>query len=312
MGRRSTSAGLAVGLAALVLVLLSAVHLTQGTSGMGFGDLLGLVAGHARPEVLDVLLGSRLPRLAAGLAVGAALGVCGALLQSVSRNDLAAPDTLGVNAGAHLAVVAVAVADTALPLAPTTVVAFAGGLLAAGLVLAISSAGATNPTRMILAGSVVTLACAAVTQTLQLVDQEATVGLFAWGQGSLVQSGLANVTRLAPVIVGGCVVALGLSRRLDVLTLGDDTAAVLGVGVRRVRTVAVLVAVLLSACAVTVAGPVGFVGLVAPTIVRLLGVRRHRGLIPAAAVAGCVVVLGADVLTRVVLGGSAGVDVPAG
>lgn len=310
-GRRGNAATVVL-LGLLLVVLLAAVHLTQGTSGMGFGDLLGLVDGHARPEVLDVLLGSRLPRLAAGLAVGVALGVSGALLQSVSRNDLAAPDTLGVNAGAHLAVVAVAVAATALPLAPTTVVAFAGGLLAAGLVLAISSAGATNPTRMILAGSVVTLACAAVTQTLQLVDREATVGLFAWGQGSLVQSGLANVTRLAPVIVAGCVVALALSRRLDVLALGDDTAAVLGVGVRRVRTVAVLVAVLLSACAVTVAGPVGFVGLVAPTIVRLLGVRRHGGLIPAAAVAGCVVVLGADVLTRAVLGGSAGVDVPAG
>lgn len=127
-----------------------------------------------------------------------------------------------------------------------------------------------------------------------------------------MQSGLAHVVRLAPVIAAGTVLALALSRRLDVLALGDDAASVLGVGVRRVRTVAVLVAVLLSACAVTVAGPIGFVGLVAPTIPRVLGIRRHGGLIPAAAVAGCVVVLGADVLTRALLGGSAGVDVPAG
>ncbi|MQA82477.1 MAG: Fe(3+)-hydroxamate ABC transporter permease FhuB [Streptosporangiales bacterium] len=301
--------------AGLVLVAaLGLVHVTQGTSDIGPVDLLRLVfgGGGGDSRTLDVLIGSRVPRLLAGLVVGIALGVSGALLQSVARNALATPDTLGVNAGAGFAVVLVAVLGTSLPALSTTAVAFAGGLLAAGLVLALSSGAAAGPTRLVLAGMVVTLALAAGSQALQLIDQESTVGLFAWGDGSLVQSGTDETMQVLPVIGVGVAAALLLCRPLDILALGDDTARVLGIKVGIIRVVAVIVAVLLAASAVSVAGKIGFVGLLAPTVVRLLGVHRLAGLIPAAAVAGCVVVLGADVLTRAVLGGAAGVDIPAG
>ncbi|MGH3098377.1 MAG: iron ABC transporter permease [Streptosporangiales bacterium] len=309
-GRGRAALVLAIGI--VLVLVLGAVHLTQGTSGIGARDLVTLLTGSGEPETYNVFVASRLPRLFAGLVVGVALGVAGALLQSVSRNALASPDTLGVNAGAYVAVVAAAVFGASLPALPSALVAFAGGLAAAALALALSSGAAASPTRLVLAGSVMTLALSAATYVLLLVDQERTIGLYAWGDGSLVQSGLDLVTHTAPIVCVGVVAAALLTRPLDVLALGDDTAHVLGVRVRGTRLVAVLAAVLLSAAAVTAAGPIGFVGLLAPAIVRLVGVTRHARILPAAAVAGCVVVLGADVLTRAVLGAGAGVRVPTG
>lgn len=300
-----------------LVIVLSAVHVTQGTASVGAADLLRLLTGDADQQVIDILVTSRLARLTGGLCVGVALGVAGMLLQSVARNALASPDTLGVNAGAFVAIVVAAVVGVSLPALPSGAIAFCGGLLAAGLVLVLSSGASSSPARLVLAGSAVTLALAAVSATLLLIDEFGTQGLFAWGAGSLVQSGLDTIVQLAPVIVLGVVAALALARSLDVLALGDDTAQVLGVAVRRTRIVAVLLAVLLTASAVTIAGPIGFVGLLAPTIVRLVGrwvagLGRHAVQLPATAIAGCIVVLGADVLTRALLGGTAGVDIPTG
>ncbi len=314
-GRRVGVAVLfAVGLAATVVV--AGVHLTQGTSTVGAVDLLRLASGQGTEESAAVLVASRLPRLLAGALVGIALGVAGAAMQSLARNPLASPDTLGVNAGAYLAVVTSSVFGLALPVLGSAGLACIGGLAAAALVMAVS-AGGSGSTRLILAGSAIAMALFAVTTLLLLMFPESTIGLFAWESGSLIQSDLSAVTRLGPVVLVAvaCVVVLG--RRLDILALGDDMASVLGVHVRRTRVLVVLIAVLLSAVSVTVAGPVGFVGIVAPVLVRLAGtvvpgVHRHRALLPLSAIVGVLVVLTADVLLRSVLGGQAGVDIPTG
>ncbi|WP_433134353.1 iron ABC transporter permease [Micromonospora sp. CA-240977] len=302
--------------ATLLLLVVGAVHLTQGTSHVGALDLLRLATG-TDDEAARVLIAARLPRLLAGLAIGVALGFAGAALQSIARNPLASPDTLAVNAGAHLAIVAVAAFGVSLPALPAGGLAFCGGLAAAGLVMAMSSGGQSGTTRLILAGSATALALGSVTTLLLLLFEQATIGLFAWGNGSLVQSDLTALTQLAPVIVGAIVVLVLLGHRLDILALGDDTATVLGLDVRRTRLTVMVLAVLLSAAAVTLTGPVGFVGLCAPVIVRLLapvapGVHRHRILLPLSGIAGVVIVLGSDVLLRAVLGGQAGVDIPTG
>ncbi|GAA2794001.1 iron ABC transporter permease [Kribbella solani] len=304
-------------LVAAAIIMLAAVHLTQGTSSIGAGDLVRLVIGRGSDDAQNVLIASRLPRLLAGVLVGVALGVAGAGLQSLARNPLASPDTLGVNAGAYLAVVVVSAFGIPLPVLSAGGVAFLGGLAAAGLVLALSAGGATGPTRLILAGSAVAMALAGVTTLLLLLYREETVGTFAWGAGTLVQTDLHAVTQMAPIVALGIVGAFLLAAKLDILTLGDDTAAVLGVHVRRVRILTTLVTVLLSAAAVTVAGPVGFVGLVAPVLVRLIapivpGVLRHRVLLPLSGLAGVLVVLAADVILRALFGGQAGVEIPTG
>ncbi|MEV0584997.1 iron ABC transporter permease [Nonomuraea sp. NPDC050310] len=291
------------------IAVLAAVHLTQGTSDT---DLFAL-----DEQAMNVLVASRLPRLLAAVSVGVALGAAGALLQSVARNPLASPDTLAVSNGAYLAVVLAATFGLSLPAFLSGGLSFLGGLAAAALVLALSAGGRTGTTRLILAGSATALALQAMTTLLMILFQEENTGLFAWGSGSLVQSDLGGVTQMAPVILLAIGAAVLLGARLDILGLGDDTAQVLGVHVRRLRLTVIVLAVLLSAAAVTVAGPIGFVGLCAPVIVRLVARRlpelsRHRALVPLSALAGAVILLGADIALRFLLGAQAGVDVPPG
>lgn len=296
---------------------LSLLHLTQGTSAVDAADLLRLLTGSGDGDVMAVLTGSRLPRLLAAVTVGVALGAAGAALQSVARNALASPDTLAVNAGAHFAVVVAAALGVSLPVLPAGGLAFVGGLAAAGLVLALSAGGAAGPTRLILAGSATALALASFTTLFLLLFEQETLGLFAWGNGSLTQTGLEGVQQMAPVVVVGVAGLLLLSHRLDVLALGDDTAGVLGLAVRRVRFATIVLAVLLSAAAVTLTGPIGFVGLCAPVLVRLLarrvtGLQKHALLIPMSALSGVLVMLASDVALRLFLGEEASVMVPTG
>jgi ABC-type Fe3+-siderophore transport system permease subunit len=309
----------------LLLVLVGAWHLTQGTSGIGLGDLLRAAvgaepadrAGESGVPVAAIFSASRLPRLLAGIAVGFALGAAGAVLQSISRNALASPDTLAVTAGSYLAIVAVAAFGIAVPLWASGAVAFAGGLAAAGLVLAIAGGAGTSTTRLVLAGSAVALALQAATSALLILFEVQTTGLFAWGSGSLAQLNLDASLRAIPVIVGVLVVMLLIARRLDILGLGDDAASSLGIPVRRTRVLGILGAVLLTAIAVTVAGPVGFVGLGAPVLARLLAVllpalHRHVLLIPASGLLGALVVIAADALLRGIAGAEAASKIPTG
>ncbi|MGW9302941.1 iron ABC transporter permease [Streptomyces cyaneofuscatus] len=320
-------AGRLAGAAVLVLLAVSIVlvglwHLTQGTSGAGMGDLIRYAAG-AREDVGgvpvgDIVAGSRLPRLLAGVAVGFALGAAGALLQSVTRNALASPDTLAVTAGAYFTLSAVAAFGLSVPLWASGAVAFAGGLLAAALVLALTGRTAgTSGTRLVLAGSATAMALDAATAMLLILFDRNTTGLFAWGSGSLAQLNIDASMRAIPLVAVVLCVALALSRKLDVLGLGEDTASSLGVPIRATRTVAVLCAVLLTSTAVTLAGPIAFVGLGAPVLARLVAVRvralhRHALLIPGAGLLGALLVLLADASLRAVLGAEGAASVPTG
>ncbi len=318
-GRLSVTGITGVFLVVIVLgLLLASVHLTQGTAAVGAGDLWRwATGGEALDQTAAVLVASRVPRLLAGIMVGVALGFAGALLQSVARNPLASPDTLAVNAGAYLTIVAFSVFGVAVPFYLQGTIAFAGGLAAAVLVLGLSRGGADGPSRLILAGSAITLALhSLVTMLLVLFEQE-TQGLFAWGAGSIVQSGSRTLTLALPVLLVGLAAALAITHRMDLLALGDDAATVLGVSVRRTRVASILVSVLLAALAVTIAGPIGFVGLAAPLIARLVarrvpGLGRHALLLPFAALVGIVVVLGADVFLRVVVPSAQTTAVPTG
>lgn len=289
---------------AVVLVAVACWHLTQGTSGAVFADA-------------DVLWGSRVPRLAAGVAVGVALGIAGMLLQSLARNALASPDTLGVTAGAYLAVTAVAAFGIAVPVWASGAVAFAGGIVAAGIVLGLAGGAGSSTTRLILAGTALALAFQAATSTLLILFDEETKGLLAWGSGSLSQLGLTAFLQAAPVVVVVTVLAFVLARRLDILSLGDDTASSLGVPIRSTRAIGILLAVTLTAVAVTLAGPMGFVGLCAPVLARLLtrvvpSLNRHVLLIPAAGLLGALVVILSDALLRALIGAEAAILIPTG
>ena len=302
-GRAGVAAAVLAGLAA-ALALVACWHLTQGTSGAILADP-------------DVLFGSRLPRLAAGVAVGVALGASGILMQSLSRNALASPDTLGVTAGSYFAVTAVTAFGATVPIWASGAVAFAGGLVAAALVLGIAGGAGSSTTRLVLAGSALALALQAGTSTLLILFEEQTKGLLAWGSGSLSQLDLEAFLRAAPVVAVALASSLVLARRLDVLSLGDDTASSLGVPVRSTRVAGILLSVVLTATAVTLAGPIGFVGLCAPVLARLLSrlvpaLGRHVLLVPAAGLIGAIVVILADALLRALIGAEGALAVPTG
>ncbi|GAA0964905.1 iron ABC transporter permease [Frigoribacterium faeni] len=309
------SVGVTVALVAVVAAL-ALVDVTQGTADVGPRQVWQALTGTASGGDASVVVASRLPRMVAGLLVGLALGVAGSALQQISRNVLASPDTLAVNAGAYAALAVAAVTGFSLPLLASSGVAFVGGLVAAAIVLALSGLG-SGTVRLVLAGSALALGLASVTSALLLLFPQQTVGLYQWGQGSISQNGFAGVVQLAPVMLIGLIVLLLGSTRIDALALGDDAARSVGVDVRTTRIVTVLAAVLLSAASVTLAGPIGFVGLCAPALVRLLrravpAVRRSLVLMPLAGLAGAGLVLGADVLLRALVGAEASVQVPTG
>ncbi|MFJ1977919.1 iron ABC transporter permease [Streptomyces albogriseolus] len=309
-------AGAAAVTTALVLLVavLAVVDITQGTAAVGPAEVLKALTGRADPGDASVVIASRLPRTAAGLLVGAALGVAGLALQAVSRNVLASPDTLAVNAGSYFALGVVA--GLSLPLIASSAIAFAGGLAAAAVVLGLSGLG-TGTVRLVLAGTALALGLTAVTEGLLLLFPEETEGLYQWNQGSIGQNGFDGVLQMLPVVVIGVTGLLLVARRVDALALGDDTARGLGVPVRATRVTAVVLATLLSAAAVTLAGPIGFVGLCAPALARPLarwvrGLRRLRVGAPVTGLVGAALVLGADVLLRALIDADTAVAVPTG
>lgn len=309
-------AWLLVGLLLAALAGLAAVHLTQGTAAVDASDLVRLVLGQGTDADALVVVSSRWPRLAAALAVGIALGAGGCILQGLARNPLASPDTLAVEAGAHLALVAATVFSVSIPILGSIGIAFFGGVVAAVLLLGLTRGGG-SPLRLVLAGTVLALAMSSVTSALMILNTQDTRGLFAWGSGSLNQRGLEGIVQVSPVIAAGLAVGLLLSRNLDLLALGEDVARGLGVRVGANRLALAAVAVLLTAAAVTIAGPIGFVGLCAPALVALLAGRvpplqRHAWRIPVSALAGILVVLAADVGLRLFFGAIEGVEVPTG
>ncbi|MGW0894333.1 iron ABC transporter permease [Saccharopolyspora sp. NPDC002578] len=315
--RRSARLVLLVLVLGALVVLGSAVHLTQGTASVDVVGVLRWMFGGGTDAAAAVVVESRLPRLLTALLVGTSLGVAGSVLQSVARNVMASPDTLAVDAGAHLAIVAVAAFGASLPLLGTTGIAFAGGLGAALLVISLSGLGGTGIVRLVLAGTATAFAMMSLTRILLLLFDQETRGLFAWGSGSLGQTGLDGVRTLAPVIGVAVVALLAIARRLDLVHLGDDHARSLGVHVGRIRFASIALAVLLAASAVTLAGPVGFIGLAAPALVRLLanqvpGLHRHAALIPIAGATGVVLLLAADVLLRAMIGAQGALEVPTG
>ncbi|AQS71277.1 iron ABC transporter permease [Streptomyces pactum] len=312
---RPGAAAVTAGLVLLVAVL-AVVDITQGTAAVGPAEVFKALTGQARPDDASVVIASRLPRMTAGLLVGAVLGTAGAVLQAVSRNVLASPDTLAVNAGSYLALGLVGATGVSLPMIASSGVAFAGGLAAAAVVLGLSGLG-TGTVRLVLAGTALMLGLNSMTEGLLLLFPEQTDGLYQWNQGSIAQNGFDGVLQMLPIALIGLVGLLLTARRVDALALGDDAARGLGVPVRATRVTVVVLAALLSAAAVTLAGPIGFVGLCAPALVRPLarrfrGFARSRTAMPAAALTGAALVLGSDVLLRTFVADDLSVAVPTG
>ena len=287
--------------AALGALLAAALLLSVGCGSQWYTPARlwqALCAADAADPVWRILYFVRLPRTAAAVLAGAALGVAGALIQSVLNNAMASPNVIGVNAGAGLgALLAASLVPGAAALLPG--VAFVGALVAALFIWMLAAVAGLSRTTLILAGVTVSSILTACMNTLKLLFPDVAVGSTAFLLGTLSGVTTAQVQRALPWLAAGFVLAALLAADLNVLQLGEDMAAGLGLPVARVRFAALLTAALLAGAAVSFAGLLGFVGLLAPHIARRLVGGDNRRLLPVTALASADLMLLCDVAARV-------------
>jgi iron complex transport system permease protein len=244
----------------------------------------------------------RIPRTVLGVAVGSALGVSGALMQGVTRNPLADPGILGIEAGASLAVVVGIYSFDVASLSQYVWFAFAGAAIASIAVYSLGSLGrgGATPVKLALAGAALASLLTSITSAILLLDV-ATLDQFRfWVVGSLAGRDGTVATQVVPFLVVGFVLALGSARQLNVLALGDDVARSLGQRVGVARATASLAFIILCGAATAACGPIAFVGLTIPHVARAICGPDYRWIIPWAAVLAPVLLLGADIVGRVV------------
>ena len=289
------------GLAAL-LVLTALVSLAVGARPIGVGAVWQALWAPSGTEEDVIVRGLRVPRTVLGIAVGLALGVAGALMQGHTRNPLADPGLLGVSAGAALAVVIGIYAFGVTTLLGYVWFAFAGAFAASVAVFVLGSLGpgGASPVSLALAGVAVTALLGALTSAIVLVDVSTLDAYRFWSVGALAGRGPDVALQVAPFVLIGLVIGLAGAPGLNLLALGDDVARGLGQNVTLVRWSGLVAITLLTGAAVAACGPIAFLGLVVPHIARALTGPDHRWLLPAAGLTGAVLLLGADIVGRVV------------
>lgn len=288
-------------LAALALVALAAmlVSVSVGSADLGIGDTLSVLVGGGSELHRTLILDLRLPRTLSAFATGGLLAVAGALMQVLLRNPLADPYVLGLSGGAAVGALLAMLAGAAGFLISGS--AFAGAMLATLLVFGLAhGSGSWTPSRLLLTGVVVAAGWGAmITLILAMSPASRLPGMLYWLMGDLSHAGQPWPGLTVLVVV--CLLVFPLGRSLNVLARGSLQAAALGVSVRSLEWLIYLVASLLTATAVTMAGAVGFVGLVVPHMLRLALGNDQRMILPACALAGGTLLVLADTLARVVI-----------
>ena len=300
--RASRRAGL-VGLLGALLLLALLVSLAVGAKSIPLGTVIEAFTDYDRTNSDHLVVRElRLPRTIVGLLVGAALGVSGAVMQAVTRNPLADPGILGVNAGASFAVVLGIWGFGVGSTLGLVWFAFAGAALASVVVYLLGSIGrgGATPVRLALSGAALSALLFAFTRAITLLD-EATLDQFRfWAVGSLSGRDQDVVMSIVWFLLAGLVLSMGLTRPLNALGLGEDAAAGLGIEVGITRVLSGLAIVLLCGAAVAACGPIGFVGLVVPHAVRALVGPDQRWLMAGCAAAGPLVLIACDTFGRVI------------
>ena len=291
--------GVVVLICLALLAALILVSLAVGTRGLTLEEILTGLSGRKRTVASIIIWKMRMPRTLLAVVVGAALAVAGVVMQGLTRNPLAEPGILGVNAGASLAVVlslsVLGVGDVGGYLW----FAFAGAALAAGLVhlMARRSANA-GPARLVLAGVALGASLRAITGTITMYDSKTFDSCRFWVLGSLARRDAGLLVWIGPFLAVGLVLALASGLTLNALALGEEQAKALGVSPARARVLALAAITLLCGASTAAVGPISFVGLV---VLRLALGADQRKLLAASLVAGPILLLGADILGRVLI-----------
>jgi len=313
-GDRDARARTAIVVLALVLVVVSLFSLATGASDASAWDVVtGWLTGDDALSLRDrvIIYDIRLPRVAMGILIGAALAVSGAVMQGLFRNPLADPGLVGVSAGAGLGAIVIIVlgstvlgpvvalfGTTALPLA-----AFAGGLVTTMLLYRVATRhGRTSIATMLLAGIALGAMAGAFSGVLiYLANDQQLRDLTFWGLGSLAGATWSKILSASPIILLALAATPFMARALNAMALGEATAYHLGVPVQRFKNIAIVAVAAATGASVAVSGGIGFVGIVVPHLLRLLIGPDHRYLLPASALLGASLLLLADAVSRTIV-----------
>jgi iron complex transport system permease protein len=286
-----------------VLLAVAMLSLRVGSLGVTTSDTWSALVHYNSDNYAELVVRTlRLPRTLYAVVLGVGLGLSGTVAQAITRNPLADPSILGVSSGATLAVV-IAVFFFGFT-APYQYVwfAFVGALLAALLVFVLSAAGrgGPTPTKVALAGIVISAMLFAWTSALLLLDRETMDVVRFWMAGSVARRDLTTLYWLAPFILGGSVASLFLGHQRNVLALGDETARALGMRTGTLRLVGLLLVVVITGACVAAAGPIAFIGLATPHLVRSVIGPDYRWVLPYSMVVGAILLTGSDIIGRVI------------
>jgi len=302
---RSRRRGRALGLVAAVVLLVLAVlaSLAVGSREIPLGTVLHALTGADRSQDALVVRELRVPRTLLGIVVGAALGLSGALMQALTRNPLADPGLLGVNSGAAAAMVTAVGVFGLTSRAGLVWASMAGAAVVsvAVYVLGATGRGGATPVRLALAGTAISAALGAYTTAQILLDQTTFDRFRFWQVGSLAGQDLDVLTQMLPFFVVGILLALSQGRSLNALALGEDSGRALGAHVGRTRVVTALAVTLLCGAATAAAGPIWFLGLAVPHIVRAFTGPDQRWVLPFSCVVAPALLLLGDVIGRIVV-----------
>ncbi|MFF0752039.1 FecCD family ABC transporter permease [Streptomyces sp. NPDC004267] len=298
--RRTSLRALGLVAAVGVLLLVCVLSIMIGTKPVPLADVWHGLFHNSGIRNDVVIHDVRVPRTLLGLLVGLALGLSGAVMQGLTRNPLAEPGLLGVNAGATAAVVSAIAFFGITDVDAYVWFAFAGAAVVSVLVYVLGGSRGATPVRLALAGTAATAALYGYVNAVQLLNAAALDRLRFWTVGSLASANADTVARVAPFILAGAVLALLIARPLNAMELGDDTARALGTHLNRTRITAMAAVTLMCGAATAACGPIVFLGLMVPYIVRSVTGPDMRWILPYAAVLSPVLLLGSDVIGRVV------------
>ncbi len=290
---RAAGLVLSVGVLACVMVASLAIGAKQLSVGQVWHGLFQDSGSYG-----DVVVAERLWRTVLGLLAGAALGLAGAVLQALTRNPLADPGLLGINAGASAAVVTALTFFGVGSLTGYVWFAFAGAAGVGVLVYLLGGSRGATPVRLALAGTAITAALYGYLEAVMIMDNAALGKMRFWTVGSLASANATTIGQVLPFIAVGTVLALAVARPLNAVAMGDDTARALGAHLTRTRALSMLAATLLCGAATAACGPIAFVGLMVPHAVRSFTGPDMRWILPYAGVLAPVLLLGSDVVGR--------------
>ena len=285
-------------LSVVMLVLVALASIAVGAKALS-PDQVWHGVFHSTGTYGDVVVDGRMSRTVLGLLAGAALGLSGGVLQALTRNPLADPGLLGINAGASAAVVTALTYFGVTSLTGYVWFAFGGAAAVGALVWFLGGSRGATPVRLALAGTAISAALYGYLQAVMIMDGAALGKMRFWTVGSLASATDSTIAQVLPFLAAGTLLALGLARPLNAMAMGDDAARALGANLNRTRALAMLAATVLSGSATAACGPIMFVGLMVPHVVRSFTGPDLRWILPYATVLSPVLLLGADVLGRV-------------